>query len=57
MHVAISVREAQEPASRIVPFKIKCAKHSYGNESIHRLDYDEDVFACIQSFTFNESKY
>ena len=36
-------------AARIAPFKLKCAKHSFAKGSIHRLDYDEDVFTCIQT--------
>ena len=35
-------------AARIAPFKVKCAKHSFIEGSIHHLDYDEDVFTCIQ---------
>ena len=35
-------------ASRITPFKLKCAKHSFIKGSIHHLDYDGDVFTCIQ---------
>ena len=33
----------------IAPFKLKCAKHMFPKGSIHHLDYNEDVFACIQS--------
>ena len=36
-------------ASRISPFKVKCAKHSFTEGSIHHLGCDEDVFTCIQS--------
>ena len=34
-------------AARIAPFRIKCAKHSFTEGPIHRLDYDKDVFTCI----------
>ena len=36
-------------AAWIVPFKLKCAKHSFTEGSIHHLDCDEDVFTCIQA--------
>ena len=36
-------------AARIAPFRIKCAKHSFTEGPIHRLDYDKDVFTCIQT--------
>ena len=36
-------------AFRIAPFKLKCAKHMFPKESIHHLDYDEDVFTCVQA--------
>ena len=35
-------------AAWIVPFKLKCAKHSFTEGSIHHRNYDEDVFTCIQ---------
>ena len=34
--------------SRVASFKIECAKHVYKQGSIHHLDYDGDVFTCIQ---------
>ena len=36
-------------ASRIAPFKLKCAKHSFTEGSNHHGGYDKDVFTCIQS--------
>ena len=33
----------------VAPFKIKCAKHMFPKGSIHYLNYDEDVFTCIQT--------
>ena len=36
-------------AARIAPFKLKCAKHSFTKESLRHLDYDENVFTCIQT--------
>ena len=35
-------------ATRTDLFKLECAKHDFKEEAIHHLDYDEDVFACIQ---------
>ena len=40
-------------AARIVPFKLKCAKHMFSKGSIHHLAYDEDVFTCIQSSLYD----
>ena len=34
---------------RVASFKIKCTKHSFVEGSIHHLDYNEDVFTCIQT--------
>ena len=39
----------RDATARITPFKIKCAKYSFTEGSIHHLDYDEDVFTCIQT--------
>ena len=36
-------------AVRIATFKLKCAKYMFPKGSIHHLDYDEDVFTCIQT--------
>ena len=36
-------------AARIAPFKIKCVKHMFPEGSIHYMDYDKDIFTCIQS--------
>ena len=41
--------EHRNATARIAPFKSKCARHMVTKGSIHHLDYDEDVFTCIQT--------
>ena len=35
-------------ATRIAPFKVKCAKHMFPKGSIHHLAYDEDVLHAFK---------
>ena len=35
---------------------LKC-QHSHGNESIHHLDYNKDVFTCIQIIIFHSQLF
>ena len=45
----LSVREAQERSSSDCPIQTKVHEAQTHLESIHRLDYDKDVFTCIQT--------
>ena len=37
-------------SARVDPLTLEYVKHSFAKESIHRLDCNEDVFTCIQSW-------